>query len=66
MRGATTGAGIRTVGAIGMAAGFGFHLHALVMTGFAVLVITVLEFVKPWLPTADAGAAVNPRGDRRA
>lgn len=53
LRGATTGAGIWMVGAIGMAAGFGFYLHAAVMTGFAVLVITVLGLLTHWLQ-ADA------------
>lgn len=42
LRGATTGAGIWMAGAIGMAAGFGFHLHAVVMTAFAFLVISLL------------------------
>jgi putative Mg2+ transporter-C (MgtC) family protein len=53
LRGATTGAGIWMVGAIGMAAGFGFYVHAFVMTGFALLVITVLGFLKTRLPTGD-------------
>jgi putative Mg2+ transporter-C (MgtC) family protein len=52
LRGATTGAGIWMVGAIGMAAGFGFYLHALVMTGFAVLVITALGVLTHWLQAA--------------
>jgi putative Mg2+ transporter-C (MgtC) family protein len=51
LRGATTGAGIWVVGAIGMAAGFGFYLHAAIMTGFAVLVITVLGALTHWLWT---------------
>lgn len=42
LRGATTGAGIWMAGAIGMATGFGFHLHAIVMTAFAFLVMTLL------------------------
>jgi hypothetical protein len=36
-----------------MAAGFGFYVHALVMTGFALLVITVLGFLKTRLSTGD-------------
>jgi putative Mg2+ transporter-C (MgtC) family protein len=49
LRGATTGAGIWMVGAIGVAAGFGFYVHALIMTGFAALVITALGFLTAWL-----------------
>jgi putative Mg2+ transporter-C (MgtC) family protein len=49
LRGATTGAGIWMVGAVGMVAGFGFCVHTLIMTGFAVLVITVLGAVTGWL-----------------
>jgi len=49
LRGATTGAGSWMVGAIGMAAGFGLYLHAAVMTGFAVLVITFLGILSGWL-----------------
>ena len=60
LRGATTGAGIWMVGAIGMAAGFGFYLHAAVMTGFAVLVITVLGLLTHWLQANDS----PPHGER--
>ena len=42
VRGATTGAGIWMAGAIGMAAGFGFHVHAAVMTAFALFVISLM------------------------
>jgi putative Mg2+ transporter-C (MgtC) family protein len=49
VRGATTGAGIWMVGAIGMAAGFGFYLHAVVMTGFALLVIVGFGALSRWL-----------------
>ena len=55
LRGATTGAGIWMVGAIGMAAGFGFYLHAAIMTGFAVLVITVPGALTHWLRTDRPG-----------
>jgi uncharacterized membrane protein YhiD involved in acid resistance len=37
------------VGAIGMAAGFGFYLHAVVMTGFALLVIAIFGAFSRWL-----------------
>jgi putative Mg2+ transporter-C (MgtC) family protein len=60
LRGATTGAGIWMVGAIGMAAGFGFYLHALVMTGFAVLVITVLGTISHWLWAKRETASSSP------
>jgi putative Mg2+ transporter-C (MgtC) family protein len=42
--GATTGASIWAVGAIGMAAGFGFYALAFVITGVAVFVLTILGF----------------------
>lgn len=42
VRGATTGAGIWVVGAIGMAAGFGLYVHALVFTALAVCIMTLL------------------------
>lgn len=40
--GATTGASIWAVGGIGMACGFGFYSTALLVTGAAVFVVTVL------------------------
>lgn len=49
LRGATTGAGIWMAGAIGMAAGFGYHLHAAIMTGFALVVIALLGALSRWL-----------------
>jgi putative Mg2+ transporter-C (MgtC) family protein len=44
--GATTGATIWVVGAIGMACGFGFYLHALAVTLLALFVLTVLGFLE--------------------
>jgi putative Mg2+ transporter-C (MgtC) family protein len=44
--GATTGAGIWVVGAIGMACGFGLYLHAIMVTLLALFVLTVLGFVE--------------------
>jgi putative Mg2+ transporter-C (MgtC) family protein len=44
--GATTGAGIWVVGAIGMACGFGFYLQAAMVTLLALFVLTVLGFVE--------------------
>jgi putative Mg2+ transporter-C (MgtC) family protein len=43
--GATTGASIWVVGAIGMACGFGFYGLAIVITGVGLFVLTVLGFV---------------------
>ncbi len=45
IRGATTGAGIWAVGAIGIACGFGYYLHAVLITALALFVMTVLGFV---------------------
>jgi putative Mg2+ transporter-C (MgtC) family protein len=59
LRGATTGAGIWMVGAIGMASGFGFYLHALIMTGFAALVITVLGLLTGWLQRERAASRTH-------
>lgn len=42
VRGATTGAGVWLVGAIGLASGLGLYLHAVLITVFAVAVITLL------------------------
>ena len=44
--GATTGAGIWTVGAIGIACGFGYYLHAAAITLLALFVLTVLGLVE--------------------
>jgi putative Mg2+ transporter-C (MgtC) family protein len=44
--GVTTGASIWVVGAIGMACGFGFYVHAAVVTGIAILVLTVLGAIE--------------------
>ncbi len=44
--GATTGAGIWVVGAIGMACGFGFYLQAVVVTLLALFVLTILGFLE--------------------
>ena len=49
LHGATTGAGIWMAGAIGMAAGFGYYLHAAIMTAFALFVIAVLGALSRWL-----------------
>ena len=45
LRGATTGAAIWAVGAIGVACGFGYYLHAGLIMLVALFVITVLGFV---------------------
>jgi putative Mg2+ transporter-C (MgtC) family protein len=44
--GATTGAGIWVVGAIGMACGFGFYFPAVAVTLLALFVLTVLGFLE--------------------
>jgi putative Mg2+ transporter-C (MgtC) family protein len=46
IRGATTGAGIWAVGAIGIACGFGLYLHAAAITVLALFVLTVLGLVE--------------------
>jgi len=43
--GATTGASIWVVGAIGMACGFGFYAHAFAVTAAGMFVLTVLGFL---------------------
>ena len=45
IRGATTGAAIWAVGAIGVACGFGYYVHAALITAVALFVITVLGFL---------------------
>lgn len=45
VHGATTGAAIWVVGAIGMAAGLGYYVHAVIITGFTVLVLTIFGFL---------------------
>ena len=45
IQGATTGAGIWAVGAIGVACGFGYYLHAGLITLLALFVMTVLGFL---------------------
>jgi putative Mg2+ transporter-C (MgtC) family protein len=49
VRGVTTGASIWVVGAIGMACGFGFYVHAAIVTGIAMLVLTVLGALEHWM-----------------
>jgi putative Mg2+ transporter-C (MgtC) family protein len=49
VRGVTTGAAIWVVGAIGMACGFGFYVHAAIVTGIAMLVLTVLGALEHWM-----------------
>ena len=44
--GATTGAGIWAVGAIGVASGFGYYLHAAAITLLALFVLTVLGLLE--------------------
>ena len=46
IRGATTGAGIWAVGAIGVAAGFGFYLIAGLVTALTLFVLTVLGLLE--------------------
>ena len=43
---ATTGAGLWAVGAIGIASGFGYYLHAAAITVLALFVLTVLGLVE--------------------
>jgi putative Mg2+ transporter-C (MgtC) family protein len=45
IKGATTGAGIWAVGALGVACGFGYYLHAALITLLALFVMTVLGFL---------------------
>ncbi len=45
IHGATTGAGIWLVGAIGVASGFGYFLHAILITLLGLFVMTVLGFI---------------------
>lgn len=45
VRGATTGAGVWVVGAIGMAAGFGLFLHAVLLTLFALVIMTLFGWL---------------------
>ena len=45
IRGATTGAAIWAVGAIGVACGFGYYVHAGLITVVALFVMTVLGFL---------------------
>lgn len=45
IRGATTGAAIWAVGAIGVACGFGYYVHAGLITAVALFVITALGFL---------------------
>lgn len=40
--GATTGTGIWVAGAVGIACGLGFYWHAVLLTGFAVLIMVIL------------------------
>jgi putative Mg2+ transporter-C (MgtC) family protein len=46
--GATTGASIWVVGAIGIACGFGLYLHAALLAFIAFFILTVLGFVERW------------------
>lgn len=46
VRGVTTGATVRVVGAIGLACGFGLYLHATAATVVALLVLVVLGFIE--------------------
>jgi putative Mg2+ transporter-C (MgtC) family protein len=45
IRGATTGAAIWAVGAIGVACGFGYFVHAALITAVALFVMTALGFL---------------------
>jgi putative Mg2+ transporter-C (MgtC) family protein len=51
--GATTGAAIWVVGAIGMACGFGLYLHGILITLLALFVLTVLGFLERHWPPRD-------------
>ncbi len=58
--GATTGASIWVVGAIGMACGFGFYALALAVTVAGLFVLTVLSFVTGSKPSSPEDP--EPRG----
>ena len=58
--GATTGASIWAVGAIGMACGFGFYALALAVTVAGLFVLTLLSFVTGSKPSSPEGP--EPRG----
>jgi putative Mg2+ transporter-C (MgtC) family protein len=49
VHGLTTGAGIWTAGAVGLACGFGDFVLAGLVTGFAVVIVVVLGFIERWL-----------------
>ena len=74
VHGATTGAGIWLVGAIGLAAGLGLYLHAAMITLFALIILSAMAAVSRHLRPEDDqagmadGAATSgglPPGDRR-
>ena len=52
VRGATTGAGIWVVGGIGVAVGFGYYLHATLLTVVILFVLSVLRRLSAWLEKA--------------
>jgi uncharacterized membrane protein YhiD involved in acid resistance len=58
--GATTGASIWVVGAIGMACGFGFYALALAVTVAGLFVLTLLSFVTGSKPSSPEDP--EPRG----
>ena len=49
VRGVTTGATIWVVGGVGMASGFGFYLHAALVTGIALFVLVILGWIERML-----------------
>lgn len=49
LTGASTGAGIWVMGAIGMACGLGFYWHALITTAIAVIILVVFGAIHAWL-----------------
>lgn len=55
IHGATTSVGIWVTGSIGLACGFGLYIHAAIITGFVLLVITVLYPFDRWLESKKNG-----------
>jgi putative Mg2+ transporter-C (MgtC) family protein len=53
--GATTGASIWVVGAIGIACGFGLYLHAALLAAIAFFILTVLGLAESWFERRKGG-----------
>ena len=46
VKGLTTGASIWIAGAIGLSCGYGFYIHALILTTMTVMILTIAGFIK--------------------